>query len=222
VRRPPALARLRGHIPEGTLFRPPTRPLVGMRQWRRPRRVAHRPLRVYGVTSQREPCSALRRARLRGCDRGTGPKRVATGLMRVFAVRSPEGPFFRPTTRLAKVPTQSFVARALHIFTPCIHPHLTQRASRDLISFPGCGPGQVAESRRVYCRPNTLVGYWHAQEGASLALCSKPRGAGASRAHHCVAGIRLYFRYTSRLSAGSRIRLDHGLHFFPPSRLFWQ
>ena len=76
---------------------------MGMRQWSRPRRVAHRPLRVYGVTSQREPCSALRRARLRGCDRGTGPKRVATGLMRVFAVRSPEGPLFRATTRLAKV-----------------------------------------------------------------------------------------------------------------------
>ncbi len=29
ARRPPALARLRGHIPEGTLFRPPTRPLRG-------------------------------------------------------------------------------------------------------------------------------------------------------------------------------------------------
>ena len=29
TRRPPALARLRGHIPEGTLFRPPTRPLRG-------------------------------------------------------------------------------------------------------------------------------------------------------------------------------------------------
>jgi hypothetical protein len=29
ARRPPALARLRGHIPEGTLFRPPTRPLCG-------------------------------------------------------------------------------------------------------------------------------------------------------------------------------------------------
>ncbi len=31
ARRPPALARLRGHIPEGALFRPPTRPLAGMR-----------------------------------------------------------------------------------------------------------------------------------------------------------------------------------------------
>ena len=47
-----------------------------------------------------------------------------------------------------------------------------------------------------------------------MALCSKPRRAGASRAHHRVAGLRLYIRYTSRLSAGSRIRLDHGLQFF--------
>ncbi len=31
ARRPPALARLRGHIPEGALFRPPMRPLAGMR-----------------------------------------------------------------------------------------------------------------------------------------------------------------------------------------------
>ena len=29
ARRPPAIARLRGHIPEGALFRPPTRPLRG-------------------------------------------------------------------------------------------------------------------------------------------------------------------------------------------------
>jgi hypothetical protein len=35
VRRPPALARLRGHIPEGALFRPATRPL-GMRPRRMP------------------------------------------------------------------------------------------------------------------------------------------------------------------------------------------
>jgi hypothetical protein len=28
ARRLPALARLRGHIPEGTLFRPPTRPCL--------------------------------------------------------------------------------------------------------------------------------------------------------------------------------------------------
>jgi len=31
VRRLPALARLPGHIPQGTLFRPSTRPPVGMR-----------------------------------------------------------------------------------------------------------------------------------------------------------------------------------------------
>jgi hypothetical protein len=47
-------------------------PLVGMRQWSRPRRVARRPVRVCGVTSQRESCSALRRAHLWGCDRGAG------------------------------------------------------------------------------------------------------------------------------------------------------
>ena len=37
--------------------------------------------------------------RLRGCDRGTGRERVATGPMRIFAVRSPEGPLFLATTR---------------------------------------------------------------------------------------------------------------------------
>ena len=37
ARRPPALARLRGRIPEGTLLRPPTRPLAGMRPCRRAR-----------------------------------------------------------------------------------------------------------------------------------------------------------------------------------------
>ena len=54
-------------------------PLVGMRQWSRPRRVAHRPSRVYGVTSQREPCSALRRA-LWGWDRaGANENAVGPG-----------------------------------------------------------------------------------------------------------------------------------------------
>ena len=35
----------------------------------------------------------------RGCDRGTGHERVATGPMRVFAVRSPKGPLFLASTR---------------------------------------------------------------------------------------------------------------------------
>src|SRR4029077_19295706 len=42
---------------------------------------------------------------LAGCDRGAGHWRVATGLARVSAVRSPKGPLFLATTRLAKVPT---------------------------------------------------------------------------------------------------------------------
>ena len=39
--------------------------------------------------------------RLRGCDRGADHERVAADPMRVFGVRSPEGPLFRPTTRPA-------------------------------------------------------------------------------------------------------------------------
>ncbi len=51
ARRPPALARLRGHIPEGTLFRPPTRPL-GMRPCRRePERVCPGAASRSGVAS---------------------------------------------------------------------------------------------------------------------------------------------------------------------------
>src|SRR4030095_16469260 len=41
----PALARLRGHIPKGTLFRPPTRPW-GMRPWRHAQARANPPRRI--------------------------------------------------------------------------------------------------------------------------------------------------------------------------------
>jgi hypothetical protein len=39
-----------------------------------------RPSPVYEVTSRREPCSSLRRARLRGCERGASRQRVAPAL----------------------------------------------------------------------------------------------------------------------------------------------
>ncbi len=68
---------------------------MGMRPWSRPRRVARRPSRVCGVTSQREPCSALRRAR--ACA-GMRARRVrAAADARCCATRSKRRPHELPS-----------------------------------------------------------------------------------------------------------------------------
>ena len=67
-------------------------------------------------------CNAEQGPRLRGCDRGTGHERVVTGLVRVCAVRSPEG---------APLPRSDTPCKGTYLScgaTSCSHPHLTQRA----------------------------------------------------------------------------------------------
>ena len=113
-------------------------PLVGMRQWSRPRRVARRPLRISGVTSQREPCSALRRA-LRGCDRaGANKNAVGPGA----ASRSRVASIGQARWNLLRPPRARKWAR-----TPCSRP--TQGGAHAAIG-PKCpGPSKETNIYRV-------------------------------------------------------------------------
>jgi hypothetical protein len=138
ARRPPSLARLRGRIPKGTLLRPPTRPLGDATVQARARtRLAPALHPAPGSHPSGKPdgtCSALRgRARRRG-------RRVA-GLHKEEPAQA--------SARIARVPQErrqfiglGQVRRLLRCApcqgtylgggaTPCSHPHLTQRASRE-------------------------------------------------------------------------------------------
>ena len=113
-------------------------PLVGMRQWSRPRRVARRPSRVYGVASQREPCSALRRA-LWGCDRaGANQNAVGPGA----ASRSRVASIGQARWNLLRPPRARKWAR-----TPCSRP--TQGGAHAGIGPKRHGPPKEAKIYRV-------------------------------------------------------------------------